>query len=751
MQRVATTLRGALAWARPASRSWKVWALTGAVYLGAYALAIVVAGEGDARWSLASRAAVLAPGLAAALAAFTVWRLQAPAGVEAPDVRLRQVWMFFGLAELLWAAAQGLALLYELWLRAPAPLPSLIDPVRLAGYVFAGLGLVSYSLGSVEHFGRLRLRLDMAVTSGAGAALGWLVVIRPVLDPAVNPVQVFWATLYPALDLVLLLILVNIFLASRAVLVHRALAIIGAALGAFVLADLALAYSALQGEYRPSGSIGLGWLAGFCLLGLAAVVQRGQFARALAEPDERWQRLRTNLQAVLPLAATLVLAWYAILDLGSTASSDRVGVWVTVLLALVLVARQGVVAGERELRQHAWLVNSAADPAFVCDASGRLRLVNPALAAATGYDIQSLQGSPATILFAEGALPLEAGQGLESIYASGWSGEVAWRRRDGSAFPVHLALRPVVAELPGRPALVGTAHDLTEVKRQEASLRAAYDDAATARHALEELNSQLEAKVDEETHNLSEAYMRLAAQHQALLTLDQLKSEFVSLVSHELRAPLTNVSGGIELVLASPGPLPDRTRRTLRLVQSEIQRLTNFVETILDVSALEAGRLRLDSAPVDVGQVAVAMAQLLEGRPEGARLRLNLPADLPLAQGDERALTSVLFHLVDNALKYAPEGEVVVEARRAGERLEVWVRDHGPGMPDNMLEAVFDKFERVNDADDRSIYGHGLGLYIARRLLIAQGGKIRAANAAGGGACFTFWLPVFEVDAQHAE
>ena len=127
-------------------------------------------------------------------------------------------------------------------------------------------------------------------------------------------------------------------------------------------------------------------------------------------------------------------------------------------------------------------------------------------------------------------------------------------------------------------------------------------------------------------------------------------------------------------------------------------------------------------------------------------MRLNLPEALPLAQGDERALTSVLFHLVDNALKYAPEGEVSVEGQRVAERLEVWVRDHGPGMPANMLEAVFEKFERVNDADNRPVYGHGLGLYIARRLLIAQGGDIIASNAPGGGACFTFWLPIFEVE-----
>ena len=559
-----------IAWAKPASRNWRAWLFVGAAYLGVYSLALLLFGQGDTHWSLTSRAVLLAPGLAAALAALAVWRFDWPPAAWEPDGRLRQAWMFFGLGALLWTAGQALALAYDLSLRKPAPLPSVVEPIRLAGYVFFGLGLLSYPLGLAEHLGRLRLRLDIVVTSGAGAALGWLVVIRPVLDPDVAPVQVFWATLYPALDLVLLLILLNVYLASRVAVVHRALAVLGAALTILLVADLPMAYLALQGEYRPSGAIGLGWLAAFLLLGLTGVVQGAELAQGMAAESERWQRLRANLQVILPVAATVVLGWYALLDLRAAGQADQISIWVAALLALVLVARQGVMAGELELRQYAWLVNSAADPAFICDGDGRLRLVNPALLAATGYEAEALRRKPATLLFSGGALPLLPNQGFDRVYATGWSGEITWRRRDGSDFPVHLALRPVVAELPGRTVLVGTAHDLTEVKRQEASLRLAYEDAAAARRALEDLNSQLEAKVDEETRNLSEAYLRLAAQNESLLTLDKLKSEFVSLVSHELRAPLTNVSGGIELVLASPNNLPDRTRRTLKLVEAEI-------------------------------------------------------------------------------------------------------------------------------------------------------------------------------------
>jgi PAS domain S-box-containing protein len=418
----------------------------------------------------------------------------------------------------------------------------------------------------------------------------------------------------------------------------------------------------------------------------------------------------------------------------------------TALLAVALAARQGVAAGEQEQSQYALLVNASADPAFICDNMGRLRLVNPALLASTGYESDALLGQPVTLLFANGVLPADAENRLDRIYAMGWSGEVAWRRRDGTEFPAYLALRPVLGGLPGRPALVGTAHDLTLVKLHEASLESAYQEVAAAHGALADLNALLEMRVEEKTRSLSEAYMRLAGQNEALQTLDQLKSEFVSLVSHELRAPLTNVSGGIELVLAGQPALPDRTRHKLELVQAEIHRLTHFVETILDLSALEAGRLRLDAEPVDVRLVSEAVFQQLEARPGSERLQLRLPQALPRVSADERALTSVIFHLIDNALKYAPDGEVSLGASAANGRVEIHVQDHGPGVPTGMLEAIFDKFERANSADNRAVYGHGLGLYMARRLLTAQGGDIRAANAPDGGACFTFWLPTFEAE-----
>lgn len=739
---MALTWRHALAWLAPPEG--KPWGLLAAAYVALYVLGLIWRGPADGNWTIASRAALILPGLLSAAAALGARRaaLSDPAR-PAASRRLPRVWGFLGLALLLWTLAYALSLAYLLADPGLSP-PSLSDLARAGGYGLAGAALLTFPLAPREQLGRLRLVLDMLVTSGAVLGLSWLILIRPISQVAAGVEQWFWAAFYPAADLLLLLILANVFLAASANASPAAIGWIATGMVLFLLADLAATYQSLRGGRVAMGFVGLGWLLGLTLLGLAAARQRRSLP---ARPDaDRLRRLSIILKALLPIVITFVLVWVVLLDVQRRGQPDLVAAGLTVVLALLLVARQGVMGSEIELREYAQLVNSGADPAFICGADGRLRLVNPALLAATGYEAEEVLRRPAAMLFTDGALPLAAGQRPDTVYKTGWSGEVNLRRRDGSEFPAYLALRPAPSDLPAPAGLVGTAHDLAEQKRHQARLLAAYEEVAAARRALERLNQQLEAKVTEKTSSLSEAYARLAAQHEALQTLDTLKSDFVSLVSHELRAPLTNISGGIELLLSAPEALSVKTRRSLTLVQSEIHRLTHFVETILDLSALEAGRLPLYPEPLAVPPLVEAVVQQFEGRPGSERLCWSVPAGLPAGLADEHAVTSVLFQLIDNALKYAPAGAIGVTAAAGSGRLEISVVDQGPGIPPERLEAIFDRFERLDAADDREVYGHGLGLYMTRRLLAAQDGGIVASNSPEGGACFTFWIPTTEVE-----
>jgi signal transduction histidine kinase len=256
---------------------------------------------------------------------------------------------------------------------------------------------------------------------------------------------------------------------------------------------------------------------------------------------------------------------------------------------------------------------------------------------------------------------------------------------------------------------------------------------------LEELNTGLERKVAERTANLMDAYRRLEEQNKILQELDQLKSDFVSMVSHELRNPLNNLGGGLELLLARP-KRKNGDQGTLALMQAEVRRLTRFVESILDVSALEAGRLELHLAPISL----VPILEQLNKHPGTAeatgRIQLEVQPDLPEVIAAQTALESVLRHLVDNAIKYAPEGPVIVSAARDDGQVYIRVRDFGPGIAEDKQKLLFERFQRLDARDSQSIYGYGLGLYLSRRLLEEMGSTLTFDAPEGGGARFSFSL-----------
>lgn len=325
-----------------------------------------------------------------------------------------------------------------------------------------------------------------------------------------------------------------------------------------------------------------------------------------------------------------------------------------------------------------------------------------------------------------------------------WTAEVRLNISSSLYLPVELSLNRITYDSPRTMRIAGTAHDLTPQKEQQAALMMANQRLSELQSALEKMNEGLEFRVLEKTESLRTAYLQLEEQHNRLQSLDQMKSDFVSMVSHELRAPLTNICGGIELLLSARDPLNDRTRSSLKLVQTEIQRLTRFVETILDLSALEAERLPMFPEPVSMsGMISTTLQQFAE-RPDADWLHFEPDENIPPVMADPRGLASVLFHLIDNAMKYAPTGEILVTTAVIGDNIQVSIRDHGPGIPEDVKPYIFDTFFRVDPADSQMIYGHGLGLYMANRMLESMRGSISVQNCDDGGAEFTFQLPMIK-------
>jgi signal transduction histidine kinase len=260
-------------------------------------------------------------------------------------------------------------------------------------------------------------------------------------------------------------------------------------------------------------------------------------------------------------------------------------------------------------------------------------------------------------------------------------------------------------------------------------------------HQLEELNASLEGKVKERTATLEEAYLQLEEQNKILQELDQLKSDFVTLVSHELRTPLNNLGGGLELLLTRRKD-SKTSQNTLGLMQAEVQRLTRFVENILNVSAVEAGRMTLQPAPLSVHKIFDEIKNQWAMQPESGRIEYNVPKSIPRVLADRDALVSVLNHLLDNAVKYAPQGSISLCARRNRSSLRLEVRDSGPGISDDKRGLLFERFQRLDAKDSQSVYGYGLGLYLSKRLLQSMGSELTYETSSDGGACFAFDLKV---------
>jgi signal transduction histidine kinase len=265
-----------------------------------------------------------------------------------------------------------------------------------------------------------------------------------------------------------------------------------------------------------------------------------------------------------------------------------------------------------------------------------------------------------------------------------------------------------------------------------------------ARRQLEYLNHELETRITERTSALEQRNQELARAYTDLQQLDQMKSEFVALVSHELRAPLAVFNGGLELAMQSAATLPPATRRKLEVMSRESERLTHFVQTILDLSRLEAGKLSITLGPVAaLPLLQRAAAAVL---PNGHRpLLWDVPHDLPPLWGDEVYIEEIIRNFARNADKYSPSGRPIrLSANVAENRIHLSVTDEGPGVSPEMQERIFERFYR-GTAGKAADAGWGLGLYFARKLAEAQGGRVIVTSPVrpeGDGSQFTLSLPI---------
>ena len=226
--------------------------------------------------------------------------------------------------------------------------------------------------------------------------------------------------------------------------------------------------------------------------------------------------------------------------------------------------------------------------------------------------------------------------------------------------------------------------------------------------------------------------------------VEEMKSDFVAAVSHELRTPLTSIYGFAETLLRDDVAFEEEERATfLAYIASESERLIRIVDDLLKVARLEAGTLGLAVTPTNVAEVVGEVVAGMGERMNGARVVVDVPDPALYAEADRARLAEVVHHLVDNAIKFSPEGgKITVSGRRKSDTVEVRVVDEGVGIPPGDRDRIFAKFYRARGGPLAAPQGTGIGLFLARGLLAAMRGRIWVESTEGEGSSFVFELPV---------
>lgn len=238
--------------------------------------------------------------------------------------------------------------------------------------------------------------------------------------------------------------------------------------------------------------------------------------------------------------------------------------------------------------------------------------------------------------------------------------------------------------------------------------------------------------------------------YDAVIAATEAKSTFVSVVSHELRIPMTSIKGYTDMLVAGAvGPINDMQREFLNTIRRNVQRMNVLVSDLSDINRIESGRLRLELGAVDLGEAVEDALLGLQAQFESKSQAVHvvLPDDLPAVHADRSRVVQVTTNLLSNASKYSPEGrpvrveaEVIEEEGRPLVRLAVV--DRGIGISPEDQAGLFTQFFRSEDPDVREETGWGLGLSIVKMMVEAQGGKVSAQSTYGAGSTFAFTLPV---------
>jgi len=631
--------------------------------------------------------------------------------------RTRLAWAFFAASAASWGVGEVVWSVYEVGMGVSVPFPSAADVGFLLAMPLAVAGVFAFTSAP----GRLATRGE-ALLAGAIIALSllfvaWALGLGKVYDTsAASPPARLIGLAYPVGDIITITVLVlALRRARRAELGGILLLLSGLASAAF--ANSAFAYLTASGAYGVLGSLlDSGWVIGYLMIALAPMWPSTDTEKVRVEgPIELWQ-------LALPWAAVVAAAVTAIKLVAGDQVLDRFETVLAGCIGLLLVGSQ-VLSHKDSL---SLLVNSERTENQL---ERRNSLLNEIVTHAplgivrVGPDMRIIDVNPRM------ATLMRVGESGQMIGMP-----VAAYLDPGEFTRVFDLFQPL-----WNGAVDSIESDSRAVRGDRTSVWLHWS-ATTVRNAAGRVEYFLAMYEDTDAqHAANEA----ATAHLAgIERLNQLKSEFITLVSHEFRTGLVGIQGFSEMIRDSEDLAKEDVKAFAADINKDAQRLNRMINDMLDLDRIEAGRLTLRMEAVDINVVLQEAVERARASSENHVFNARLDPKQPTAHCDADRVAQIISNLLTNAIKYSPDGgEVLVSSVESEGFVEVSVRDHGVGIAPEFAKRLFSRYERYEKTSGK-IIGTGLGLAIARQIVEMHGGRIWVDTTVGSGSDFRFTLPM---------
>ena len=692
------------------------WAPFAAAAAAAAAISVLFAGWTAGHW-ISDSATVSIDDIGEAVAAFVAAASCGFASARTSG-RTRVAWGLFALSALSWAVGEVVWSVYEVGMGVEVPFPSLADAGFLVAIPFAVAGVLAFTSAPTRLATRGETVLAGSIVALSLLFVAWAAGLSNVYATSTQSLatQVI-ALAYPVGDIIIATTLVVALRRARRADVGRMLLLIGG-LACNALADSAFAYMTANGTYGVLGSaLDTGWVVGYLLIALAPLwPARPTGTEAPEGPIELWQ-LGLPWVAVLAAAVTVIRMGALGQTLDPFASALAGGIGVLLVANQVLTHRDSLDLLDQSRRMEAQLArrNNLLDqivshaPLGIARVGTDMKIidVNPRMAALLRIEPQKMVGTAVADYLRQDEF-----ERVFEVFQPLWRGAVDTVESDSHA------IRADHSEV----WLHWSATGVRNASGRIDYFIAMYED-NDAEHAANEA----------------------AAAHLAgLERLNRLKSEFVSLVSHEFRTALVGISGFSEMIRDEDVSL-DEAKVYAGDINKDAERLNRMINDMLDLDRIEAGRLTLHHQTVDMNNLLEDAVNRARASSAHHTFTCNLAVEKPVVQADPDRIAQVLSNLLSNAIKYSPDGgNIAVTSLARDGVVEVSVHDHGVGIAPEFVDRLFSRYERYEKSASK-IIGTGLGLAISRQIVEMHGGKIWVESKQGDGSDFRFTIPVGQV------